>query len=199
MQLSQSMIMVETIGATTDSQYGVAVTAKIWANFVLASNLATSLRGCSSALSSPEDRRRFHAIRSHAKAIVTGGQTYRGEFYQQTPVPLFVASRDLSPSMKELNPDATILAQPPFDVVTSALKAHGDPVLIEGGARFIAPLFASSFIERLYLTRTDRVGDAHFYQIDLDLAGYLLVESESVADERFEIWELADRNQDHSR
>lgn len=199
MQLSQSMIMVETIGATTDSQYGVAVTAKIWANFVLASNHATSLRGCSSALSSPEDRRRFHAIRSHAKAIVTGGQTYRGEFYQQTPVPLFVASRDLSPSMKELNPDATILAQPPIDVVTSALMAHGDPVLIEGGALFIGPLLASSFIERLYLTRTDRVGDAHFYQIDLDLAGYLLVESESVADERFEIWELADRNQDHAR
>ncbi|MBU6352933.1 MAG: dihydrofolate reductase family protein [Actinomycetales bacterium] len=166
--------------------------AEIWSNFVVAANGATALRGCSSALSSPEDRIRFHAYRNSARAIITGGNTFRGEPYDLTPVPLYVATRDKSTASKNRNPKATFLNLSPEKVIERALEECGGPVLVEGGKSFLQPLLDQSFIQRVHVTRTDRDGDDIFWNIDDSLLRYQLSKVEIVGAERFEIWNRRD-------
>lgn len=76
------------------------------------------------------------------------------------------------------------------EILLRAERECGSPILIEAGASFIAPLLKEGCIDRLYLTRTDRKGDDHFYHLEEDLGRYHRVKADVVGDERFEIWEL---------
>lgn len=146
-------------------------------------------------LSSPEDRTRFHAIRSQARALIVGGNTFREEFYEQTPIPVYVASRTprfqwIDRPMEKENPKAQFFSTTIPEILLRAERECGSPILIEAGASFIAPLLKEGLIDRLYLTRTDRKGDDHFYPLEEDLGRYHRVNADVVGDECFEIWEL---------
>jgi len=161
----------------------------MWANFLIGANGATTLSGSSSALSSPRDRERFHALRSQVRAIVIGGNTFRGEPYRKSLLPLYVATRSTNDELKARNPEAIFLHLSPREITQRALQEAGAPILIEAGANFISPLLRETLINRLFLTRSNRDGDGDFYAIDDDLSSYQLTGVEEFPEERFEIWE----------
>ena len=160
----------------------------VWANFLIAANGATTLRGSSSALSSRRDRQCFHDLRAEAKAIVIGGNTFRREPYRRSPLPLFVATRGDIEMLRQRNPLATFLHLSPEEIVEQTRKAVGDPILIEAGGRFLSPLLRNTAITLLHLTRSKASGDGDFYLLDDDLHHYQCVELEEFPEESFERW-----------
>lgn len=160
----------------------------VWANFLIAANGASTLRGSSSALSSLRDRQRFHDLRAEAKAIVIGGNTFRREPYRSSPLPLYVATRGNIEMLRERNPLATFLHLSPQEIVEHARKKEGNPILIEAGGQFLSPLLRNTSITNLYLTRSKSSGDGDFYSLDDDLRQYQCVEREEFAEATFECW-----------
>ncbi|MEY3093545.1 MAG: hypothetical protein RLZZ317_48 [Actinomycetota bacterium] len=158
--------------------------ARVIANMVISPNGATILGEGSMPLSSPADRRRFHEIRSLARAIAIGGSTFRSEPYTDLPVPVYVASRKLPQQ-----PGVNVYDESPTTLVERALREVGSPVLVEGGVEFVKPLLEKEIINRFFLTRSAIQGDAGFVEIDRCLTNYICVTSEKVDDDRFEIWE----------
>ena len=159
------------------------------ANLLLAHNSATTLRGSSTALSPSSDRKRFHALRAQARALVIGGNTYRNEPYAAPPLPLYVASRSLPESISS---SLSIFNEAPHQIIRRALADHGEPVLIEGGPTFVTPLIEKQQIDALYVTRVLLQGDGDFFDETILKHGYRLVD-ESVHEENsnpvaFQIW-----------
>jgi riboflavin biosynthesis pyrimidine reductase len=165
---------------------------KILANLLVAANGATTQGGRSAPLSPPDDRRRFHAIRSQAKAIVIGGNTFRHEPYSRTPIPLYVATSHppLDPRLEESGSTALrcFLNKAPTEVVERALAEQGAPILVEGGVGFLTPLIEKKVIDSFYLTRVLKKGDGNFFDDALLRKYYLLTHSEVENDTIFEVW-----------
>ena len=93
----------------------------VLANLVLGSDGSTSLDGSSKSLSSTEDRRRFHELRTRASAILIGGNTARTEPYATTPVPLVVITRSGNiPESVRGNPKAQIWELDPVSAIEKA-------------------------------------------------------------------------------
>ena len=169
---------------------------KILANLLVAANGATTQGGRSAPLSPPDDRRRFHAIRSQAKAIVIGGNTFRNEPYSRTPIPLYVATSHppldppLDPPLQESGstPLRCFLIKAPTEVVDRALTEQGAPILVEGGVRFLTTLIEKKVIDTFYLTRVPKRGDGNFFDDSLLKERYSLAHSEVENDTMFEVW-----------
>ena len=168
--------------------------ARVFANLVIASNGATTLRGSSKGLSSPEDRRRFHDLREEAAALVIGGKTFRSDPYQSTPKPLFVSSRRVTPEMRAKNPDATFASLSPTDLVKKVASQNGALVLVEGGLEFIKELVANRVIDKFFLTRTSVIGDSAAIFDEELLNDFQLISTESSDGETFEVWERISRS-----
>ncbi|NDI26033.1 MAG: pyrimidine reductase, partial [Actinobacteria bacterium] len=60
------------------------------ANLIVGKDGSTTLAGSSIGLSTDEDRRRFHELRSKNDLILIGGNTARREPYKRTPIPLYI-------------------------------------------------------------------------------------------------------------
>ncbi|MEY2663219.1 MAG: hypothetical protein RIR35_27, partial [Actinomycetota bacterium] len=100
--------------------------ARAIANILVASNGATTLNGKSSGLRTLEDAQRFHMIRKLAKAVLIGGNTYRSEPYNKSPIPVFVSSKTLAEtSTSKLN----IKNATPIKLLQAALNQVGSPVI----------------------------------------------------------------------
>ena len=160
---------------------------KVMANILLARNLATSLGGSSRALSPESDRIRFHQIRTLAKAILIGGQSYRNEPYSKLSLPLYISSRTLSEGASD---SQFIFNQEPAWLIKRALLEQGCPVLIEGGVNFISSLITQSLIDLLYITRVNQDGDGHFFDESNLLKNYERQSIEIVDGASFESWRV---------
>ena len=158
---------------------------KTMANIILARNLATSLGGSSRALSPKSDRIRFHQIRTLAKAILIGGQSYRNEPYSKLSLPLYISSRTLNEGAAG---NKFIFNQDPAWLINRALLEQGYPVLIEGGVNFISNLISESLIDLLYITRVNQDGDGHFFDESQLLQNYERQSIEDIDGASFESW-----------
>ena len=158
---------------------------KTMANILLARNLATSLGGSSRALSPKSDRIRFHQIRTLAKAILVGGQSYRNEPYSKLSLPLYISSRTLNEGAAG---NKFIFNQDPAWLINRALLEQGYPVLIEGGVNFISNLISESLIDLLYITRVNQDGDGHFFDESQLLKNYQRQSIEFIDGASFESW-----------
>lgn len=175
---------------------------KVLANLLVATNGATTKGGRSAPLSPVNDRRRFHAIRSQARALVIGGNTYRHEPYTKTSLPLYIATHQSlaieSLAIESLATESLATAEfgakkqlwnkAPLEVVNLALAEQGSPILIEGGVRFVEPLIRSKVIDVFYITRSPEAGDGDYFD-ETDLrTKYHLTDTEIDGDLRFEVW-----------
>ena len=158
---------------------------KTMANILLARNLATSLGGSSRELSPKSDRIRFHQIRTLAKAILIGGQSYRNEPYSKLSLPLYISSRTLNEGAAG---NKFIFNQDPAWLINRALLEQGYPVLIEGGVNFISNLISESLIDLLYITRVNQDGDGHFFDESQLLKNYQRQSIEDIDGASFESW-----------
>ncbi len=158
---------------------------KTMANILLARNMATSLGGSSRALSPKSDRIRFHQIRTLAKAILIGGQSYRNEPYSKLSLPLYISSRTLN---EGANGNQFIFNQNPEWLINRALSEQGYPVLIEGGVNFLSTLITHSLVDLLYITRVDQEGDGHFFDQSNLLKNYERQSIEVIDGASFESW-----------
>ncbi len=158
---------------------------KTMANILLARNLATSLGGSSRELSPKSDRIRFRQIRTLAKAILIGGQSYRNEPYSKLSLPLYISSRTLNEGAVG---NKFIFNQDPAWLINRALLEQGYPVLIEGGVNFISSLIAESQIDLLYITRVNQDGDGHFFDESNLLKNYQRQSIEDIDGASFESW-----------
>jgi dihydrofolate reductase len=158
---------------------------KTMANILLARNLATSLGGSSRELSPKSDRIRFRQIRTLAKAILIGGQSYRNEPYSKLSLPLYISSRTLNEGAAG---NKFIFNQDPAWLINRALLEQGYPVLIEGGVNFISSLIAESLIDLLYITRVNQDGDGHFFDESQLLENYQRQSIEDIDGASFESW-----------
>ncbi len=171
---------------------GVSATEKasstqVIANLVVAANGATTVAGRSAPLSSASDRQRFHQIRSKARSIAIGGNTYRSEPYGKTKLPVLVATRQV-PQEGESEGLVRFLNNSPAEVIGIALSEYGEPVLVEGGVNFLQPLIEQRLIDTFYLTRSRKSGDGDFLDPSLLNSNYELVDSESIEENEFELW-----------
>ena len=160
---------------------------KTMANILLARNLATSLGGSSRVLSPKSDRIRFHQVRTLAKAILIGGQSYRNEPYSKLSLPLYISSRTLNEGAAG---NKFIFNQDPAWLINRALLEQGYPVLIEGGVNFISSLIAESLIDLLYITRVNKDGDGHFFDESNLLKNYERQSIEMIDGVSFESWRV---------
>jgi len=156
----------------------VSLTVK--ANLVVGANGATTLVGRSHGLSSGADRARFHEIRSWADCILIGGESYRSEPYQNTPVPLFVCSHVLA----GISP-AIVLSLSPVESLKEIAQRGFSNILIEGGAHLLSDLLKASLIDGLYITHTDIEGDGGFINLEEMTKSLTLSNSETIAGEKF--------------
>lgn len=171
---------------------GVSATEKasstqVIANLVVAANGATTVAGRSAPLSSASDRQRFHQIRSKARSIAIGGNTYRSEPYGKTKLPVLVATRQV-PHEGESEGLVRFLNNSPAEVIGIALSEYGEPVLVEGGVNFLQPLIEQKLIDTFYLTRSRKSGDGDFLEPSLLNSNYEIVDSESIEENEFELW-----------
>lgn len=166
---------------------------KTMANILLAKNMATSLGGSSRALSPKSDRIRFHQIRTQAKAILIGGQSYRNEPYSKLSLPLYISSRTLN---EAVSGNKFIFNQDPAWLINRALLEQGSPVLIEGGVNFISNLITKSLIDLLYITRVNQDGDGHFFDESQLLENYQRQSIEVIDGASFESWSVKLKSSD---
>jgi len=164
----------------------VSSTAVI-ANLVIAANGATTMAGRSAPLSSASDRQRFHQIRSEARSIAIGGNTYRSELYGKTKLPILVATRQV-PHEGESEGLVRFLNNSPAEVIGIALSEYGEPVLVEGGVNFLQPLIEQRLIDTFYLTRSRKSGDGNFLDFSLLDSNYQLADTEHFEENDFEVW-----------
>lgn len=161
--------------------------AQVIANIMVAPNLATTLNQTSKPLRTPEDGLRFHQLRKLAKAILIGGQTYRTEPYRNPPKPLYVSSKSLS---EMTSPDLTISTDQPIDLIDSALKKHGAPILIEAGPKLLTQLMLTEKLEKLFISRVPHLGDGDFFDQALLENRYTKTKNQIVGESNFELWEM---------
>ena len=158
---------------------------QILANILIAANGNTTLRASSSALRTPEDGARFHAIRRAAKAIVVGGSTYRNEPYRNSAIPILVSSRNLKPID---SPTLFIADLAPRELVRFAVERFSGSILIEGGPGFLTPLLDDKMIDTLFISRSPVLGDGNPFPQELLERSYERTDIERVGATTFETW-----------
>ena len=158
----------------------------VLANLVLGSDGSTSLDGSSKSLSSTEDRRRFHELRTRASAILIGGNTARTEPYATTPVPLVVITRSGNiPESVRGNPKAQIWELDPVSAIEKAQKEFGGDVLVEGGMGLVEELLVRNQIDELYLSLSKKSGGENVYDLSALTRDFTVESSEKIDGETF--------------
>ena len=135
------------------------------ANLIVGKDGSTTLAGSSIGLSTDEDRRRFHELRSKNDLILIGGNTARREPYKRTPIPLYI----LTHTKVRLQPKNQLAKQftlSPSELINH-LKSSFNPdqsapinLLVEAGAALLKQMIAEGLIDHLYLTvNLEKTGD----------------------------------------
>ena len=144
------------------------------ASLVIGADGATVKNGTSAGVSNLRDRERFLARRSKFDCILIGGNTYRNENYQNTPVPLFVISK--KGDGKNLTPT---------EAIKFIKKTYGENILVEAGPALLTEMIKDKLIDDLYLTITDVTGgDEPISFVEL-LRSFIVIDDEVIDGTRF--------------
>lgn len=154
---------------------------RVIANMVVGADGCTTLNGSSAGLSSPEDRIRFHALRTSADYIVIGGNTARKEPYLKTPVPLIVLTRGELPQEVAPNPRASKFNGP----IREVLATLRGVVLIEAGPAIVTHALNEKLIDELHVTLTKNTTGENCINLIEITDGYKEIFREVVGNEEF--------------
>ena len=154
---------------------------RVIANLLIAKDGSTTFAGRSSGLSSPEDRRRFHILRSNADLILVGGNTARNEPYATTPCQLVVLTHGQLPRQIATNPQARAIATS----VEEFLRGASGEILIEAGPSLLREALAKKLVDELFITVTERGGGENIVDLADLTKGYIESFREVVGNEIF--------------
>ena len=135
------------------------------ANLIVGADGSTTLANSSMGLSTDEDRRRFHELRSKNDLILIGGNTARREPYKRTPIPLYILTHTkvrLQPKNQMAKQFALNPAQMINELKSSFNSEQSGPInlLVEAGPALLKQMIDEGLIDNLYLTiNQEKTGD----------------------------------------
>ena len=155
------------------------------ANLIVGADGSTTLANSSIGLSTDEDRRRFHEIRSKNDLILIGGNTARREPYKRTPIPLYILTHT-KVRLQPKNQLAKQFALSPAELI-HVLKSSFNPeqsgpinVLVEAGPTLLKQMIDEGLIDNLYLTiNLEKTGENHIQLAQLT-NNFELIKSENI-------------------
>jgi riboflavin biosynthesis pyrimidine reductase len=155
------------------------------ANLIVGKDGSTTLAGSSIGLSTDEDRRRFHELRSKNDLILIGGNTARREPYKRTPIPLYI----LTHTKVRLQPKNQLVKQFALtpDQMIEEIKSSFNPdqssainILVEAGPTLLKQMIDEGSIDNLYLTvNLEKTGENPLSITDLT-KGFELITRENI-------------------
>ena len=135
------------------------------ANLIVGADGSTTLENSSMGLSTDEDRRRFHELRSKNDLILIGGNTARREPYKRTPIPLYILTHT-KVRLQPKNQLAKQFALSPVEMInelkSSFNSEQSGPInlLVEAGPALLKQMIDEGLIDNLYLTiNQEKTGD----------------------------------------
>ena len=155
------------------------------ANLIVGADGSTTLANSSIGLSTDEDRRRFHELRSKNDLILIGGNTARREPYKRTPIPLYILTHT-KVRLQPKNQLAKQFALSPAELI-NILKSSFNPeqsgpinVLVEAGPTLLKQMIDEGLIDNLYLTiNLEKTGENHIQLAQLT-NNFELIKSENI-------------------
>lgn len=155
------------------------------ANLIVGADGSTTLANSSMGLSTDEDRRRFHELRSKNDLILIGGNTARREPYKRTPIPLYILTHT-KVRLQPKNQLAKQFALSPAELI-NVLKNSFNPeqsgpinVLVEAGPALLKQMIDEGLIDNLYLTiNLEKTGENHIQLAQLT-NNFELIKSENI-------------------
>lgn len=155
----------------------------IIANLVIGQDGSTTSSGNSSGLSSQEDRRRFHELRSRIDVIIIGGSTARNEPYTKTPKPLVVVSKFEKIAEISANKLAEVTNLDPRKALQYAQSKYGENILVEGGPNLLNLVI--DLVDELYITISKMTGDGQLVSFDGLTRNFVMEDMEKIDGEIF--------------
>ena len=155
------------------------------ANLIVGADGSTTLANSSMGLSTDEDRRRFHELRSKNDLILIGGNTARREPYKRTPIPLYILTHT-KVRLQPKNQLAKQFALNPSEMInqlkSSFNSEQSGPInlLVEAGPALLKQMIAEGLIDNLYLTiNQEKTGDNQIVLTQLT-KGFELIKRENI-------------------
>ena len=155
------------------------------ANLIVGADGSTTLAGSSIGLSTEEDRRRFHELRSKNDLILIGGNTARREPYKRTPIPLYILTHTkvrLQPKNQLVKQFALTPAAMIEEIKNSFNPDQSAPInlLVEAGPALLKQMVEAGLIDNLYLTiNLEKTGENLISITDLT-NGFKLISRENI-------------------
>ena len=156
------------------------------ANLIVGADGSTTLANSSMGLSTDEDRRRFHELRSKNDLILIGGNTARREPYKRTPIPLYILTHTkvrLQPKNQLAKQFALNPAQMINELKSSFNSEQSGPInlLVEAGPALLKQMIDEGLIDNLYLTiNQEKTGDNQIVLTQLT-KGFELIKRENIS------------------
>ena len=136
------------------------------ANLIVGKDGSTTVAGSSTPLSTDEDRRRFHQLRTDSDLILIGGNTARREPYKRTPIPLYILTHTkvrLAPKnqlAKQFSMTSTQMINEISNNFPPQDSKAGIKLLVEAGPKLLQQMINDSLIDQLYLSiNLEKTGD----------------------------------------
>lgn len=155
------------------------------ANLIVGADGSTTLANSSMGLSTDEDRRRFHELRSKNDLILIGGNTARREPYKRTPIPLYILTHT-KVRLQPKNQLAKQFALSPVEMInelkSSFNSEQSGPInlLVEAGPALLKQMIDEGLIDNLYLTiNQEKTGDNQIVLAQLT-KGFELIKRENI-------------------
>lgn len=155
------------------------------ANLIVGADGSTTLANSSMGLSTDEDRRRFHELRSKNDLILIGGNTARREPYKRTPIPLYILTHTkvrLQPKNQLAKQFALSPAEMINELKSSFNSEQSGPInlLVEAGPALLKQMIDEGLIDNLYLTiNQEKTGDNQIVLAQLT-KGFELIKRENI-------------------
>ena len=155
------------------------------ANLIVGADGSTTLANSSMGLSTDEDRRRFHELRSKNDLILIGGNTARREPYKRTPIPLYILTHTkvrLQPKNQLAKQFALSPAEMINELRSSFNSEQSGPInlLVEAGPALLKQMIDEGLIDNLYLTiNQEKTGDNQIVLTQLT-KGFELIKRENI-------------------
>ena len=136
------------------------------ANLIVGKDGSTTVAGSSTPLSTDEDRRRFHQLRTDSDMILIGGNTARREPYKRTPVALYILTHTkvrLAPK-NQLAKQFTMTPAQMINEISNNFPPQdskaGIRLLVEAGPKLLQQMIDESLIDQIYLSiNLEKTGD----------------------------------------
>jgi len=165
------------------------------ANLIVGKDGSTTVAGSSTPLSTDEDRRRFHQLRTDADLILIGGNTARREPYKRTPIPLYILTHTkvrLAPKnqlAKQFSLTPTQMISEISNNFPPQDSKAGIRLLVEAGPKLLQQMINDSLIDQLYLSiNLEKTGDNQISIDDLT-STFKLISSETVSGCEFRFYQ----------